>query len=52
MRDLKRKEKLLEAVGDAHGDTLTLRVLDVCSEESVRQCVGGLEDRRVDVLSG
>ncbi|XP_048848266.1 retinol dehydrogenase 8-like [Brienomyrus brachyistius] len=50
MRDLKRKEKLLEAVGDAHGETLTLRVLDVCSEESVRQCVGDLEDRRVDVL--
>ncbi|XP_035253504.1 retinol dehydrogenase 8a isoform X1 [Anguilla anguilla] len=50
MRDLKRKDKLLEAAGDAYGKTLTLQTLDVCSDESVKQCVNSVKDRRVDVL--
>lgn len=51
MRDLKRKDKLLEAAGDAYGKTLSLSVLDVCSDESVKQCVDGVKDRQVDILS-
>uniref|UniRef100_A0A8B9HDY3 Retinol dehydrogenase 8b n=1 Tax=Astyanax mexicanus TaxID=7994 RepID=A0A8B9HDY3_ASTMX len=39
MRDLKRKDKLLEAAGDTYGKTLSLLTLDVCSEESVKQCI-------------
>ncbi|XP_069545500.1 retinol dehydrogenase 8-like [Brachyistius frenatus] len=50
MRDLKRKDKLLEAAGDAYGKTLSLAVLDVCSDESVKQCIDGIKDRHVDVL--
>lgn len=51
MRDLKRKDKLVEAAGDAYGKTLSLAVLDVCSDESVKQCIDGIKDRHVDVLS-
>lgn len=51
MRDLKRKDKLLEAAGDAYEKTLSLAVLDVCSDESVKRCIDGIKDRHVDVLS-
>ncbi|XP_037546314.1 retinol dehydrogenase 8 [Nematolebias whitei] len=50
MRDLKRKDKLVEAAGDAYGKTLSLAVLDVCSDESVKQCIDGIKDRHVDIL--
>nr|XP_023650849.1 retinol dehydrogenase 8-like [Paramormyrops kingsleyae] len=50
MRDLKRKDKLLEAAGDAYGKTLALQTLDVCSDESVRQCINSLKDQHIDVL--
>ncbi|XP_003972354.2 retinol dehydrogenase 8-like [Takifugu rubripes] len=50
MRDLKRKDKLLEAAGDTYEKTLSLAVLDVCSDESVKQCINGIKDRHVDVL--
>uniref|UniRef100_A0A3Q3L9U5 Retinol dehydrogenase 8 n=1 Tax=Mastacembelus armatus TaxID=205130 RepID=A0A3Q3L9U5_9TELE len=50
MRDLKRKDKLVEAAGDAYGKTLSLAVLDVCNDESVKQCINGIKDRHVDVL--
>lgn len=51
MRDLQRKDKLLEAAGDAYGKTLSLAALDVCSDESVKQCISGIKDRHVDILS-
>lgn len=51
MRDLKRKDKLVEAAGDAYGKTLSLAVLDVCSDDSVKQCINGIKDRHIDVLS-
>ncbi|XP_036804698.1 retinol dehydrogenase 8-like isoform X2 [Oncorhynchus mykiss] len=51
MRDLKRKDKLVEAAGDAYGKSLSLAVLDVCTDESVKQCIDGIKDRHVDVLS-
>ncbi|KAJ8346288.1 hypothetical protein SKAU_G00304810 [Synaphobranchus kaupii] len=50
MRDLKRKDRLLEAAGDTYGKTLALQTLDVCDDESVKQCVDSVKDRRVDVL--
>ncbi|KAG7255764.1 hypothetical protein CRUP_019258 [Coryphaenoides rupestris] len=50
MRDLKKKEKLLAAAGDAHGRSLTLLPLDVCSDASVSRCISSLPERRVDVL--
>ncbi|XP_016431596.1 retinol dehydrogenase 8-like [Sinocyclocheilus rhinocerous] len=50
MRDLKRKDKLVEAAGDAYGKTLSLLTLDVCSDESVKQCVDSVKDRHIDIL--
>ncbi|XP_051760580.1 retinol dehydrogenase 8b [Ctenopharyngodon idella] len=50
MRDLKRKDKLVEAAGDAYGRTLSLLTLDVCSSESVKQCVDSIKDRHIDIL--
>lgn len=51
MRDLKKKDKLLEAAGDAYGKTLMLLPLDVCNDESVRQCINSVKDRHIDILS-
>lgn len=51
MRDLKKKDRLVEAAGDAYGKTLTLLPLDVCSDDSVRQCIDSVKDRHIDVLS-
>ena len=51
MRDLKRKDKLVEAAGDVYGQTLSLLSLDVCSDESVKQCVDSIKDRHIDILS-
>lgn len=51
MRDLKKKDKLVEAAGDAYGKTLMLLPLDVCSDESVKQCFGSVKDRHIDILS-
>ncbi|KAJ8362775.1 hypothetical protein SKAU_G00116060 [Synaphobranchus kaupii] len=50
MRDLRKKDKLLEAAGATYGKTLTLQTLDVCSDESVKQCISSIRDRHVDVL--
>ncbi|KAG7317292.1 hypothetical protein KOW79_019590 [Hemibagrus wyckioides] len=50
MRDLKKKEKLVQAAGDALGNTLTLQALDVCSDDSVRQCISAVKDRHIDIL--
>ena len=51
MRDLKRKEKLVEAAGEAYGRTLTLATLDVCTDQSVTYCINSLNGRHLDVLS-
>lgn len=51
MRDLKKKDKLLEAAGDAYGKTLMLLQLDVCSDDSVKECINNVKDRHIDILS-
>lgn len=50
MRDLKKKDKLVEAAGDTYGKTLMLLPLDVCSDESVKQCINSVKDRHIDIL--
>ncbi|MCJ8748262.1 hypothetical protein PDJAM_G00163000 [Pangasius djambal] len=50
MRDLKKKDRLLEAVGDAYGKTLSLLTLDVCSDESVSECINSIKGRHIDIL--
>lgn len=51
MRDLRKKDKLVEAAGDAFGKTMVLLPLDVCSDDSVKQCVNSVKDRHIDILS-
>lgn len=50
MRDLGKKEPLEAAAGEALGKTLTVAQLDVCSDESVANCLSHIEGGRVDVL--
>ncbi|XP_025718915.1 retinol dehydrogenase 8 [Callorhinus ursinus] len=50
MRDLGKKGTLEEAAGDALGQTLTVAQLDVCSDESVAQCLSCIQGGEVDVL--
>ncbi|XP_051994597.1 retinol dehydrogenase 8a isoform X1 [Xyrauchen texanus] len=50
MRDLRKKDRLVEAAGDMYGNTLTLLPLDVCSDDSVKQCIDSVKDRHIDVL--
>ncbi|XP_012689221.1 retinol dehydrogenase 8 [Clupea harengus] len=50
MRDLERRQALERAAGETLNRTLEIRQLDACSEDSIRECVNSLPDRRVDVL--
>lgn len=50
MRDLERRQALERAAGETLDRTLEIRQLDACSENSIRECVNSLPDRRVDVL--
>ncbi|XP_043938441.1 retinol dehydrogenase 8 [Protopterus annectens] len=50
MRDLQKKAKLEEMAGDALNKTLSIKQLDVCSDESVTTCLNSIQDGRVDVL--
>uniref|UniRef100_A0ACB8EM77 Retinol dehydrogenase 8 n=1 Tax=Sphaerodactylus townsendi TaxID=933632 RepID=A0ACB8EM77_9SAUR len=50
MRDLRKKDKLEEAAGDALNKTLTIQRLDVCSDDSVAECMSNLPEKRLDVL--
>jgi hypothetical protein len=49
MRDLGKKETLEVAAGEALGKTLTVAQLDVCSDDSVSQCLSHIQGE-VDVL--
>nr|XP_012291811.1 retinol dehydrogenase 8 isoform X1 [Aotus nancymaae] len=49
MRDLRKKGTLEAAAGEALGQTLTVAQLDVCSDESVAQCLSCIQGE-VDVL--
>ncbi|XP_055520035.1 retinol dehydrogenase 8-like [Leucoraja erinacea] len=50
MRNLSRKGKLEEAAGERLNETLHIQQLDVCSDESVTQCLNSLQGERVDIL--
>ena len=50
MRDLGKKGTLETAAGEALGQTLTVAQLDVCSDESVAQCINCIQGGEVDVL--
>lgn len=50
MRDLGKRGPLEKAAGDSLNRTLEIKQLDACCEDSIRECVDSLPDRRVDVL--
>ena len=52
MRNLAKKEKLEEEVKEKLGDTLIIKQLDVCSDESVKNTVQEILDaeEKIDVL--
>uniref|UniRef100_A0A7N6AJ58 Zmp:0000001048 n=1 Tax=Anabas testudineus TaxID=64144 RepID=A0A7N6AJ58_ANATE len=50
MRDAGKRGALEKAAGDSLNETLEIKQLDVCCEDSIRECVNSLPDRRVDVL--
>ncbi|XP_077069644.1 retinol dehydrogenase 8 [Siphateles boraxobius] len=50
MRDLDNREALETAAGETLNRSLEIRQLDATCEDSIRECVNGLSDRRVDVL--
>ncbi|XP_072275972.1 retinol dehydrogenase 8-like [Pyxicephalus adspersus] len=50
MRNLAKQDDLLKAAEEHVGKTLEIKQLDVCSEESIRNCVNSIPDRRVEIL--
>lgn len=50
MRDLDKRETLERAAGATLNRSLEIRQLDATCEDSIRECVNSLSDRRVDVL--
>ncbi|XP_051569770.1 retinol dehydrogenase 8 isoform X2 [Myxocyprinus asiaticus] len=50
MRNLERREALERAAGETLNTSLEIRQLDATYEDSIRECVNSLPDRRVDVL--
>ncbi|XP_067829119.1 retinol dehydrogenase 8-like [Heptranchias perlo] len=50
MRNLDKKKKLEDAAGDTLNNTLEIKELDVCSEESICNCVNSIPERKVDIL--
>lgn len=50
MRDLGKRAALETAAGETLGRSLEIHQLDVCCEDSIRECVNSLPDRRLDIL--
>ncbi|XP_060797977.1 retinol dehydrogenase 8 [Neoarius graeffei] len=50
MRDVEKRAALETAAGEVPGGSLEIHQLDVCCEDSIRECVNSLPDRRLDIL--
>ncbi|XP_078497532.1 17-beta-hydroxysteroid dehydrogenase type 1 isoform X1 [Lissotriton helveticus] len=50
MRNLSKKQRLLECVRDCHSSTLEILQMDVADQQSVLAAVGKIKEQRVDVL--
>ncbi|CAH2302015.1 estradiol 17-beta-dehydrogenase 1 [Pelobates cultripes] len=50
MRDLSKKERLLECVRDCHIDTFEILQMDVTDQQSVMATVEKIKEQRVDIL--
>lgn len=50
MRDVEKRAALETAAGETLGRSLEIHQLDVCCEDSIRECVNSLPGRRLDIL--
>lgn len=50
MRNLAKKERLLESVKGLHKDTLDILQMDVTSQQSILDAKGRVVEKRVDIL--
>lgn len=50
MRDLEKRGPLEKAAGDVLDKTLVIQKLDVCCEESIKECINILPNQQVDFL--
>ncbi|XP_053468250.1 retinol dehydrogenase 8 isoform X2 [Ictalurus furcatus] len=50
MRDVEKRAALETAAGEMLGRSLEIHQLDVCCEDSIRECVNSLPGRRLDIL--
>ncbi|XP_053549674.1 retinol dehydrogenase 8-like [Bombina bombina] len=50
MRNLGKKDSLVAATNECLDKSLEIKQLDVCCEESIRNCVNSIPDRRIDIL--
>ncbi|XP_066563917.1 retinol dehydrogenase 8 [Amia ocellicauda] len=50
MRDLQKAAQLERAAGTVLNETLEIRELDACDEDSIRDCVNSIPNRQVDIL--
>ncbi|XP_053326230.1 retinol dehydrogenase 8-like [Spea bombifrons] len=50
MRNLAKQDALVGAAEECMGKTMEVKQLDVCCEESIRNCVNSIPDRKVDIL--
>lgn len=50
MRNLSKKERLLESVKGLHKDTLDILQMDVTSQQSIREATARIVEKRIDIL--
>lgn len=50
MRNLSKKERLLESMKGLHKDTLDILQMDVTSQQSILDAKGRVVEKRVDIL--
>lgn len=50
MRNLSKKERLLESVKGLHKDTLDILQMDVTSQQSILEATARIVEKRIDVL--
>lgn len=50
MRNLSKKERLLESVKGLHKDTLDILQMDVTSRQSILEATARIVEKRIDVL--
>ncbi|XP_063284475.1 retinol dehydrogenase 8-like [Pelobates fuscus] len=50
MRNLSKQDNLVAAAEGCMGKTMEIKQLDVCCEESIKNCVSSIPDRKVDIL--